>query len=317
MDSIVNNLPKLLAGLTICVLLAACGGGGSGSSGGIVGGTDSSGGGGSVSGRNGFTLQVTDAPIDGIFAVVLQINEVRLRKADGSWSDFPLETPKSIDLLQLQGRLTEDLLSDVSLPPGHYDEIRLVLDGAPMANYVDLGVGGLSELKVPGGSSSGLKIKGDFFWWANAPMTMVADIDLRQSVKQVGKSGKYVMQPVVRLVNADEVGYLRAWVSGLLLASRPDCSDNDVDTYNAVYIFAGHDVVPEDIDHSSNLDVDPVATAPIRYVPMRVAYEYEAAFLPEGDYTIAVTCNADRDDLDRGGDDLKFFLVRNVIVTAM
>lgn len=311
MASNVNNLLKLLAGLAVCVLVVACGGG-SGSGSGDSGGSNDS-----TTGRGGFSLQLTDAPIDGMLAVVLKINEVRLRKADGNWIDFPLETPKSIDLLQLQGKRTEDLLSDVSLPMGRYDEIRLLLDAAPMANYVDLGAGGLSELKIPSGSSSGLEIKGEFTWMSKGVMTMVADFDLRQSVREAGKSGKYMMEPVVRLVNADEVGHLRAQVSGIRLARKPWCSDNDVDTHNAVYVFAGHDVIPEDIDQSSDLDVDPVATASINYVPMRAAYEYEAAFLPEGDYTIALTCSADRDDLDRGGDDLKFFMVRNVTVTAM
>jgi hypothetical protein len=145
---------------------------------------------------------------------------------------------------------------------------------------------------------------------------MVIDFDLRQSIKLAGNSGRYMMQPVVRLVNADEAGLLRGQVSVMRLTTMPDCSDTLVDTFNAVYVFAGHNVIPADIDHSSELDVDPVATTTISYVPLTAAYEYEAAFLPAGDYTIALTCNADLDDLDRGGDDLKFFIVRNVTVTA-
>jgi hypothetical protein len=261
-------------------------------------------------------LKVTYAPIDGVVAVVLQFTEVRLRRADGTWTNYPLETPKSINLLQLQGKRTEDLLSGETPPVGRYDEIRLILDAAPMTNYVDLGDDGLEELIIPSGTSSGLKIKGDFLWLAHESMTMVVDFDLRQSIKMAGKSGRYMMQPVMRLVNADEVGHLRGEVSVLRLSTMPDCSDNDVDTYNSVYVFAGHDVMPEDIDHSSQFDLDPVATTTISYVPMTAAYEYEAAFLPVGEYTIAFTCNADRDDLDRGGDDLKFFIVRNVTVTA-
>ena len=318
---------KIIFSLAICALIAACSGGGGGSSSSDGGSVESSGSssdsassgdsGGTTSARDGFTLQVTDAPIELMQAVVLQFTEVRLRRASGSWLDFPLETPKSIDLLQLQGESTEDLLSGIDLPPGKYDEIRLLVDASPMTNYVDLGVGGMSELKIPSGSSSGLKIKGDFTVVAEGSKTMVIDFDLRQSIKEVGKSGKYMMSPVVRLEDADQTGLLRGQVNVNFLSSTPDCSDNDVDTHNAVYVYAGHDVIPEDIDHSSNLDVDPVATAVIKYVPLKAEYEYVAAFLPEGDYTTAITCNADLDDLDQGGDDLKFIIVRNVTVTAM
>ena len=40
----------------------------------------------------------------------------------------------------------------------------------------------------------------------------------------------------------------------------------------------------------------------------------EGAYLTEGDYTIAITCNSNLDDLDTGNDDLKFFGTRNVSV---
>lgn len=313
-SSLSKNSIRLLSCSIVGLMLGACGGGsGSGSS-------DSAGidvGGSSTASKSDFTLQVTDAPIDGMVAVVLQFTEVGVRQTDGTWINFPLATPKSVDLLQLQGTRTMDLLSEKQLPVGRYDEVRLLLDDAPMTNYVDLGAGGLAELKVPGGASSGLKIKGDFMLFSSEPTTIVVDFDLRQSIRSAGKTGKYLLQPVLRVVDANKVGHLRDQVSAMRLSSPAKCSDNDVDTHNAVYLYAGHDVIPADIDQSSDLDVDPIATATINYVPMKGAYEYEAAFLPEGDYTLAMTCNADLDDLDRGGDDLRFFIVRNVTVTVM
>jgi len=48
---------------------------------------------------------------------------------------FPLDSPKAIDLLQLQGTLTSVLLVDSPIGVGHYDEIRLLVDNAPMANH--------------------------------------------------------------------------------------------------------------------------------------------------------------------------------------
>ena len=305
--------------LTLCLclslFLAACGGGGGGGGSGSpetgMNGNDA------TSARPNFTLQVTDAPIDNIVKVVLTFTEIRLRQADGDWIRYPLSTPKSIDLLQLEGARTENLLTDESLPIGRYDEIRLLLDDAPMANYVDLGAGGIQELTVPSGSSSGLKIKSEFVRTAQDELTLVIDFDLRQSIKTAGKSGKYMMEPVLRLADAVKTGYLRDQVSSLRLTTKGGCSDADPETYNAVYLFAGHDVIPTDIDLSSDRDLDPVATTSVRWQPARATYEYELAFLPGGDYTLAITCNANLDDLKVGGDDLKFFIVRNVTVTVM
>jgi hypothetical protein len=44
-------------------------------------------------------------------------------------------------------------------------------------------------------------------------------------------------------------------------------------------------------------------------------YVYTVAFLAAGDYTIAVTCNADVEDLNTS-DNLQFFDIQNVTVLA-
>ena len=293
----------------LCALLAACGGGG-GESGSAVNGNISSPG----ATKSSFTLSLTDAPVDDVAAVQLQFVEVRLRKSDGTWINFPFASPKAIDLLQLQGLLTSDLLSNIPLGVGHYNEIRLLVDDAPMANHLKLPDGTFVQLDIPGGSKSGLKIKGDFFILKTRPTSLVVDFDLRQSVKRKGKSGQYSFKPKLRMVDNANAGHLLGIVTLERLFSTPACSDNDADTFNAVYVYEGHDVVPGDIDQSSDLDTDPIATTVIKYDRKKNVYKYEAAYLPEGDYTIAITCNSNLDDLDAGNDDLKFFGIRNVSV---
>ena len=73
----------------LSALLAACGGGGS-ESGSAVNGNDSSPG----ATKSSFTLRLTDAPVDNAAAVEMQFVEVRLRRGDGSWINFPFDTPK-------------------------------------------------------------------------------------------------------------------------------------------------------------------------------------------------------------------------------
>ena len=45
-----------------------------------------------------------------------------------------------------------------------------------------------------------------------------------------------------------------------------------------------------------------------------MTYLYEAAFLPNGDYTVAFTCNANLDDPEMEGEKLRFFGTRNATV---
>jgi hypothetical protein len=259
-------------------------------------------------------LRVTDAPIDNAASVVLRFTEVRLRNTNGNWTTHTFNTPRSIDMLQLQGTKTADLLVDKLVDVGNYDEIRLLVDGAPMANYIDLGSGGKVELKIPSGSSSGLKIKGDFSVLENRPASLVMDLDLRQSIKVAGNSGNYILKPVVRLVSDKDAGHIRGTVNSASLSSMPACSDSDPNSYNAAYVYAGHNVTPEDIDQSSPQGIAPFATTSITYDNASMSYLFEGAFLPAGNYTVALTCNADAEDLDDGSDDLKFFNIQNVTV---
>ncbi len=313
----------LISTLLLSAALTACGtdsGSGSQTAGtGDAGSTEgvsvSLPGGGTVA-RSGFSLRLTDAPVDGLQAVVMKFTMVKLRSTDGSWTTYEFDdsSKPSIDLLGLQGTKTADLLVNMDVKSDDYDEIRLIVSDEPMANYVNT-PGGPRELKIPSGSSSGLKVKGNFSITDTRPASLVIDFDLRQSVTMAGNSGKYIFKPVLRLVDNSNIGHIRGTVDPALLASTPDCSDDDVDTFNAVYVYAGHGAVTDDIDEDSNVN-QPVTTSNISYDNASMSYVYEAAFLPEGDYTIAFTCNADDDELDDDDDDLKFFGKRDVTVVV-
>ncbi len=313
----------LISTLLLSAALTACGtdsgsgsqAAGTGDAGSTKGVSVSLPGGGTVA-RSGFSLRLTDAPVDGLQAVVMKFTMVKLRSTDGSWTTYEFDdsSKPSIDLLGLQGTKTADLLVNMDVKSDDYDEIRLIVSDEPMANYVNT-PGGPRELKIPSGSSSGLKVKGNFSITDTRPASLVIDLDLRQSVTMAGNSGNYIFKPVLRLVDNTNIGHIRGTVDPALLASTPDCSDDDVDTFNAVYVYAGHGAVTDDIDEDSNVN-QPVTTSNISYDNASMSYVYEAAFLPEGDYTIAFTCNADDDELDDDDDDLKFFGKRDVTVVV-
>ena len=248
-------------------------------------------------------------------AVVLSLTGVHVRSVDKSWTTYTFLSPQSIDLLQLQGSKTADLLSNMPLDDGDYDQIRLFVDDAPMANYVDLGSGGMAEMKV-NNARNGIKIRGNFSVTGSRKTSLVIDFDLRKSLRYKKKDQEYSFKAKTRLVELSVSGHIRGSIDPALLTAN-SCSDDDVDTFNAAYIFSGHDAKPQDIEIGEADEEDdkgPVTTTAIKYDSNSMTYLYEAAFLPDGDYTVAFTCNANLEDPETGGDKLRFFGSRNATV---
>ena len=279
--------------------------------------------GGSGSANSNFSLRITDAPIDGLENVVLQFTAVEMKLQSGAWTKYTLPTPQPIDLLALQGLTTADLLVNMPIEAGDYKQVRFIVDDAPMANRVKIKGGAWEEMEVPSGSTTGLKVKQVFTIPDDRKINFTVDFDLRKSVKLKKKTGKYKFKAKMKLLVDTDVGFIRGSVAPALLID-PSCSDGDIDTHNAVYVYSGHNATPGDIDEDSPSNNEPVTTTMIRYDYSLGLYMFEAAFLAAGDYTIACTCNSDAevlDDDDDGddGDDndddaLQFFGVQNVSI---
>jgi len=319
---------KLFLTLALCTYLLGCGtdtssgdraDGGDGSTPGVT--ISSSGGSGSA--RSSFSMRVTDAPIDGLENVVVQFTAVEMKRQSGGWTKYTLPSPQPIDLLALQGLSTADLLVNMPIEAGDYKQVRFILDDSPMANRVKVKGGAWKDLEVPNASTTGLKIKQDFTIPDDRQINFTVDFDLRKSVKYKSKSGKYKLKAKMKLVIDSDVGFIRGSVHPSLLMAK-SCSDGDVDTHNAAYVYSGHNVAPGDIDEASPSNNEPVTTTMIQYDNTTGLYIFEAAFLAAGDYTIALTCNADREVIDENdnGDDgdpndddaLQFFGVQNVTI---
>ena len=156
----------------------------------------------------------------------------------------------------------------------------------------------------------------DFIIPSTQSASFIIDFDLRRSIRSPGNSGNYQFQEVMSLVTASEVGGFRGTVEPVMLTNPPSsCSDAFTDTFNAAYVFVGHDVTPSDINQldASTGNIEPITTTSVNYDSGSDLYVYEAAFLPAGDYTVAVTCNTDQEDLE-GTDNLQFFDIQNVTV---
>jgi len=266
------------------------------------------------------TLNITDAPVDDADAVVVQFTSVTLRSSGNEDLTFEFDTPKTIDLLALQGMASQPLIENEEIPAGEYNQIRLavnaefdsVMDSYITVNSVDY------ELRVPSGSQNGLKINTSFTVAAGSTDISVADenavytidFDLRKSiVNPVGQPG-YFLKPVLRLVQNTNTGSVSGSVDSSLLVGA-NCSDADPLTGNAVYVFAGT-VTPDDFD---GIGVEPLTTSLVNFDSGSGIYSYEVGYLVEGDYTLGFTCAADFDDEDDNANVI-FDVVDNISIVA-
>lgn len=79
---------------------------------------------------------------------------------------------------------------------------------------------------------------------------------------------------------------------------------------NVVYIFEGNNVIPDDV---GGANAGPVAFAPVGMDAYSENYRYRIAFLREGAYTVALTCQG-KEDNPETDDNISFLRTTNVTV---
>lgn len=300
----VKQLSHIFLALLGCTLLVACGSGG---------GTDdsNSAAGGRGGTQNGFlSLSITDAPIDGAKEVWVQFDGVELKPSASSETiSHSFNPPMNINLLALQGQNSVQMLTNKTFPTGGYDwlmlKITAVNDGV-LDSYIMLSDGSVHELDIPSGSESGLKIIGGLEIIANTSTSKTVDFDLRKSIVLTGL-GDYMLAPALTLTDDTETGSIDGTVK-LSALTGPGCSDADPSTGNAIYLYDGFNVTPDDVD---NIGIEPAASTMVTLNNATGAYEYSFGFIPLGKYTAVFTCQADLDN-PASDDVITFSKAKNV-----
>jgi hypothetical protein len=147
------------------------------------------------SGTGRLAVELVDAPTDEVREVVVTVARVVALGADGAEVQVS-DAPVTVDLLTLQTRSLP--LGDAVLPAGDVSELRLEL--APEGpQYVTLADGSQAELKVPSGTTSGIKLPGPFHVPECGTRTLTVDFDAKKSiaVHAAGKTDRWVLRPVV------------------------------------------------------------------------------------------------------------------------
>ncbi len=256
-------------------------------------------------------IGLTDAPVDEVSEVVVEFTGVTLQRAGGERIEETFDTPRSIDLLQLQNGTTADLLSNTTVPAGDYQWIRLGVnaefDGI-LDSYATLSVGGGQvELRVPGGSQSGVQLNSGFSVLQGQSTNLVIDWDLRKALTNPGGQPGWFLRRSLRVTDLSESGTLTGTVDDLLVNDASCANDLMADTGNVVYVFETGDATPSDV---RGADTDPFVTANVTQNDNGI-YDFTINFMPVGAYTVAFSCtglNDDPEDTDTADDQVEPFI---------
>jgi hypothetical protein len=169
-----------------------------------------------------FSVVLTDAPFPAELLshafIYVDSLEARAKDAeDDSSSRIVLSrTPASYDLMDLRNGVTATL-AELDIPEGTYSQVRLYVDSAKVV-LVDTTE---FPLKVPGGSSGGLKIfiRPDIIVEQGVTSELLLDFDMSKSFTAKGKIDGpkgitgFNLKPVIRGVNLATAGRLRGTVT--------------------------------------------------------------------------------------------------------
>jgi len=236
------------------------------------------------------SIQLTDAAVDGVAEVNLELTGISVKPDGGPPIDVTFDAPLIVNLAALTEDNTETLFDAQSLPVGAYDWIRLDVNAecdTVADSFVVPDSGGMVELGLRVPSATGLQLGNGFVITANQDTGFVIDWDLRLGLVDPQANGCFTLKPSLRIIDMAEHGAIAGTVEPSLISDPTCTSDPNTEAGNVVYVYEGRGVAPDDID---DLAPEPVTTANVRLDPMSGNYEYMAAFLSPGSFTAAFTC---------------------------
>lgn len=245
----------------------------------------------------------TDAPANPeIRSVQARLLGLEFRRDDGSDTTLEFRSGELVDLVDLQDGNPMRLFTDEQLPAGRYAGVRLLFDEEVDDNTVTSDDGEFPLLLVDGGFAAVDFLVEDE---ERSQEKLTLMLDLRQALSFDEAKDEYTLTPRLRAVRTDDA----ARIEGDVAAACP--AGTSLATGGAIYLFAGADVKPDDLD---GVGAEPFATTRV-IDPVIARPRYSLRFLPAGDFTLALTCRGDEDVL--GIDDsLGFLNVTNVQVDA-
>jgi hypothetical protein len=249
----------------------------------------------------------TNDPADpAVDQVLVDLEGVEFTSDSGSTEALRFDDPVRVDLAEYGDANLFRLFTDEQLPDGRYTSVRLLFedDSDDENDFVIVESGGQFDLTVNATATSSVDFTVDKDDASRE--NIVLTIDLRQSLSFDDDSDDFTLVPVVRAVRAEDTGR----IIGNVTASCP--AGRTLAQGGAVYLFEGEDVDPDDRDGA---DAEPYLTAKVGGDFSNTSTAYSFSYVPEGDYTLALTCRGHLEDASTN-DDLDFQNVSNVQVEA-
>jgi hypothetical protein len=225
-------------------------------------------------------LYLTDAPIDAenVTGVYITINEIQYHMDDQWIRCEEFEGPQTYNLLELTGG-NFTLLGDLTLPGGHYNQIRFMLNipeiGPPPASpgcYIKFTDNSTEPLFVPSGNETGYKATGQFEVAVNGSVAITADFDVR---KAVVAANFYILKPTIRLVVNSEAGGIHGSIT-------------NNSTYTDIIVFAYADGTWADTEDDEPVYPESRFPNAVNSGKMDEEGGYRVPFLAAGTYDLAV-----------------------------
>ncbi|MFL6575724.1 MAG: DUF4382 domain-containing protein [Povalibacter sp.] len=246
-----------------------------------------------------------DAPADKqVTGVRVDIAGLEFKRSDETTEKLEFATTESADLMQLvelQDSLR--LFTAETLPEGSYVGVRLLLADDQQNASVSRLDGTQFDLNLAEGDYTAIDFTVEKDKSSSASLSLT--LDLRKSLAFSADDSNYTLTPVLRSAVTDEA----AQVSGLVSATCP--VGTSLAQGGAVYLFKGQDVDPNDLGSAA----EPFATSAVTTTSFNDQFSYGLRFLPPGDYTIALTCNGDTDELG-SDDDIAFVATTNIQLSS-
>jgi len=243
-----------------------------------------------------------DAPADpAITQVQASVLGLAFQKATGESENFEFRGSAPVDLLGLLAGTPMQLFTSERLSAGQYTGVRLLIDGNADLTVVN-SIGGEFPARLVDGPFAVVDFTVEDQQRSSESLTLT--LNLRQSLTFNDVDGEYTLTPTIRTVRTDEAAQLTGFVNVTCPASVP------LTTAAAVYVFAGADVLPDDVD---GIGIEPYATSRVDLSTGVITYLVR--FLPPGDYTLAVTCTGDLDQPDTD-DAIDFVATQNARLAA-
>lgn len=257
------------------------------------------------------SINITDAPIDNATAVNITVNGIgvieTVTDSEGQQRNqfaafVRFSEAKMIDLLSLQGTASENLLTDIDIPIGNYKELRLFLNSEDNANTISLENGGTELLQIGNAAQFGLRLFSDFSI-TQGGNDLTVDVDLRQSIT-LDENNQYNLNAAGRIVDNATVGSLTGNIEST------SCGINNTEQEAAVYLYQGKDVTPFDYGTEQR-----PLTSVLLNAQTGMGITYEAGFLPQGSYTVALVCDAVNDTVNQD-DELTVTATANIEIVS-